>query len=106
MEPEDMPEEMFERLRHMFGGHKHKVVKTIKPTEDEVLEYMALRGFGENAKKAVGVHNSKKQLFWSKVELRTSEVTRTLRWNDKDQVIEVIECDHNNESGKKDDWES
>lgn len=91
------PEEFFRKLKHMVG-HKHKVVKTIKPTEDEVSQYMTLEGYAKAAEKAVGTHESMRKLFWAKVELRTGEVTRSLNWNDKKQVIEVMDCDHSEES--------
>lgn len=101
--PDDRMEDMFESIRRATGHHKEKVVKKIKPTEEEVLEMMSLAAFELNAKKARGVWEAKKKLFWSKVELRTEEVTRNLRWNDKDQVIEVLECDHDHESAQQGD---
>ncbi len=90
------PEEFFRKLKHMVG-HKHKVVKTIKPTEEEVSQYMTLVGYQKAAEKAVGTHESMKKLFWAKVELRTGEVNRSLVWNDKKQTIEVMDCDHESE---------
>lgn len=99
------PEEMFERMKHMMNGHKHKVVKTIEPTTEEGNEWMALQGFYEAAKKAVGQYDSRQKLFWAKVELRTGEVTRNLHWNDEKGVIEIRVCDHGApESGSE--WES
>ena len=104
-----MIEQFFRKFSRMVGtGHNHKVVKSIKPTEEEALEMMALRGFEEAARKSVGVHQAKKKLFWAKVELRTGEVSRPLHWNDKKNVFEVIVCDHNAEGDDEADkqWES
>lgn len=101
--PDDKMEEMFEHIRRASGNHKEKVVKSIKPTEEEVLEWMALEGFRENAEKARGVWESKKSLFWSKVELRTGEVTRRLHYNDKKNVIEILMCDHDHDDSSPGD---
>lgn len=91
-----------------MGGHKHRVVKSIKPTEDEIMEMIGVKAFEENAKKAAGIHKSKKNLFWSKVELRTGEVTRGLHWNDEKQMIEIVVCDYSDKdsSGLGSQWES
>lgn len=100
--PDNM-DDMMKKLQMFMGHHKQKVVKKMQPTEEEVLELMALKGFEENAKKQLGVWEAKKKLFWAKIELRTGEVTRSLHWNDKDQVIEVLECDHSDNGGAADD---
>ena len=74
-----------------MGHQNFKVVKKINPTEQEVLDYMALKGFEENAKKAFGMWQSKMKVFWGNIELRTGQVMTHLRYNDKDGFIEVLQ---------------
>lgn len=103
--PEENLEGMFDDLRHKLGMHTHKVIRSLEASEEEALEWMALRGFGEAAKKAVGVYESKRKLFWAKVELRTQEVTRKLQFNDEKNLIEVVECDHTKKEPEN-EWDS
>lgn len=71
-------------------GKPSRVVKSIAATNDEILEMMALRGYSDNATKARGLWETKKQLFWSKLQLRTGMVNESLRWNDEKNTIEVL----------------
>jgi len=86
----DNMDDMFDHIRKVTG-HKRKVVKEITPTEEEVQEHMALHGYIENAKKSIGLLESKRKLFWAKIELRTGEVSRPMQWNEEKNTIEVTE---------------
>ncbi len=87
---------MMDKMKQMLEKvNTYKVLKTVAATEEEVLEWMALQGFAEAAKKALGVHSAKKNLFWAKIELRIGEVNRQLHYNDEKQVIEIMEDEEN-----------
>lgn len=84
---------MSDPFKDMFSNliGKVRVIKEVPATNDEILEMMALRGYADNADKARGLWETKKQLFWSKVQLRTGEVSRPLRWNDEKNKIEILD---------------